>query len=71
MIVKFIGQSDPLALLHGKDYEVLSVECGWYRVIDETNEDYLYPPQAFEVVETEPIPPTVAPEPIPADAFDG
>lgn len=23
----------------------------WYRIIDESGEDYLYPPQLFEVVE--------------------
>ena len=24
---------------------------GWYRIVDESGEDYLYPPQLFEVVE--------------------
>lgn len=58
MKVKFIGESDPLALLHGKEYEVLAVEKGWYRIIDETGSEdgeeypgYLYPPEAFELTE--------------------
>lgn len=51
MKVKFIGESDPLALLKNKVYEVISTEKGWYRIIDETEEDYLYPPDVFEIVE--------------------
>ena len=51
MIVKYIGRSDPLTLLNGKEYEVLSVEREWYRIVDEMEEDYLYPPQWFEIVE--------------------
>ena len=51
MKVKFLGESDPLALLNNKVYNVLSVEKGWYRIIDETGEDYLYPPEAFTIVE--------------------
>lgn len=51
MKVKFIGEDDPLALLNNKIYNVISVEKGWYRIVDETEEDYLYPPEAFEIVE--------------------
>ncbi len=51
MKVKFIGKSDPFRLLNGKVYNVLSVEKEWYRIIDETEDDYLYPPDAFEIVE--------------------
>ncbi len=58
MKVRYIGESDPIALLNGKVYDVLSVEQGWYRIVDEEGEDdeqelqgYLYPPQAFEIVE--------------------
>ena len=57
MKVRFIGNSDPLAVLNGKVYNVESIECGWYRIIDETNEDYLYPARAFEIVESDPVPP--------------
>ena len=51
MKVKFIGKNDPLGLLNGKEYDVLSIEKGWYRIVDETEEDYLFPPELFEVVE--------------------
>lgn len=50
---KYIGESAPFELLNGKVYEVLEVdeEEGWYRVVDETGEDYLFTPDSFEVVE--------------------
>ena len=51
MKVKFLGESDPLALLNSKIYEVLSIEKEWYRIVDETEEDYLYPPDVFEIIE--------------------
>lgn len=47
MRVLYIGSPDNLSLLNDKVYEVLSVENGWYRVIDETGEDYLYPSELF------------------------
>jgi len=36
---------------YGKIYEVISIEKEWYRIIDSSDEDYLYPPELFEVVE--------------------
>ena len=48
--VKYNGESDPLALLNGKIYDVISIENTWYRIVDETGEDYLYPPEAFEIM---------------------
>lgn len=51
MRVRYLGKSDPLMLLNGKVYDVISVEGDWYRIVDETGEDYLYPPQVFEIVE--------------------
>lgn len=51
MKVKYIGESDPLMLINGKVYNVISIEKEWYRIIDETDEDYLYPPNAFEIIE--------------------
>lgn len=36
----------------GKAYKVLSIERrGWYRIVDESGEDYVYPPEMFEIVE--------------------
>ena len=51
MKVKYIGETDPLALINGKIYEVLKVEKGDYRIIDETDEDYIYPSELFELIE--------------------
>lgn len=49
--VRWLGKRDFLVLTHGKIYTVLSVEKGWYRVVDDSNDDYLYPPEMFEIVE--------------------
>lgn len=51
MKVKYTGETEFLMLTHGKIYEVLSIEKDWYRVIDDTGEDYLYPPEDFEIIE--------------------
>ncbi|MGI6171529.1 MAG: hypothetical protein ACOYIC_07390 [Butyricicoccus sp.] len=53
MKVKYIGAvSDPLELICGRVYECLGREKDRYRVIDETGEDYLYPVEEFEEIET-------------------
>lgn len=51
MKVRWRGQTEWLMLTHGECYTVLSVEKEWYRVIDGSGEDYLYPPEAFDIVE--------------------
>jgi len=53
MKVRFIGEDDPLELLNGKEYDVIEVdeESGWYRIVDETGDDYLFDPEDFEIVE--------------------
>ncbi len=51
MKVKYIGKSSPLGLLNGKIYDVISIEKDWYRIVDESEEDYLFPPELFEVVD--------------------
>lgn len=56
MKLKYIGsKSDPMELINGKVYKCLGVENGWYRVVDESGEDYLYPPEEFEVIEKEQV----------------
>ena len=50
--VRYLGESDPLYLLNGKIYEVIEEdEEGYYRIIDETGDDYSYDTDDFEVVE--------------------
>lgn len=52
MKVRFIGESDPLYFINGKEYEVLGEEDGFYRIVDETGEDYLYTlNDDFEIVD--------------------
>jgi hypothetical protein len=50
MKVKYKGKTD-VSLTNEKIYEVLSVEEGWFRIVDDTDDDYLYSPDEFEVIE--------------------
>lgn len=50
MKVKYIGKVDTLALEKNKIYDVLSIEKGWYRIMTELDEDYLFPSEQFEIV---------------------
>ena len=49
MMVRYIGQRDTIALDRSKIYAVLSIEKGWYRIMTELDEDYLFPPDVFEI----------------------
>ena len=49
MIVKYIGP-DFVALPHGTVCKVLAIENGWYRVMTELDETYLFPPYVFEIL---------------------
>lgn len=51
MKVKWRGETDFCVLTHNKMYEVISIEKGWYRIIDDLGEDYLYSPDNFEIVD--------------------
>ncbi|MCQ2173304.1 MAG: hypothetical protein MJZ17_11260 [Bacteroidales bacterium] len=52
MKVKYIGKEYiGTAFEPDKIYDVLSVEKGWYRIMTELDEDYLFPPNLFEIVE--------------------
>lgn len=51
MKVRWKGKTDFLVLTHDKVYTVLAVEKGWYRIVDDSGDDYLYPSDQFEVVE--------------------
>lgn len=43
-----------ISLTSGKIYEVIGIEYGSYRIIDDTEEDYLFFPDIFDVVEGSP-----------------
>lgn len=48
---------------NGKIYDVISIEAGgWYRLMGDYDQDYLYPPEAFEIVEALPEPPILTEE---------
>jgi hypothetical protein len=38
-----------VSLIKGNVYDVLSIEHGWHRIVDETGEDYLFSPDDFEI----------------------
>ena len=50
MKIKYIGKSN-VSLTKGKIYEVMSIEEGCYRIVDDTGDDYLFLPDDFEVIE--------------------
>lgn len=51
MKVIYVGPTEPNTLDYGGVYEVLSEEDGWYRIIDKSGEDYLYPKDEFKILE--------------------
>jgi hypothetical protein len=42
------NEGNEISLTVGKVYSVISVEIGWYRIKDDTEEDYLFPPELFK-----------------------
>lgn len=50
---KKMGSLSTVHLLKNKLYTVMEIspKMKWYRIVDESGEDYLYPPELFEVVE--------------------
>lgn len=50
MKIKYLRETEPFMLTEDKVYDVIAIEKGWYRIIDDTGDDYLYPPQLFEVI---------------------
>lgn len=50
--VKYVGDDNPLALRHGKIYDARMLKKGWFGIVDETNEEYAYPPNLFEPVDS-------------------
>ena len=51
MKVKYKGETSFLIATKEKIDDVLSVEKGWYRIVDDSGADYLYPPEMFDIVE--------------------
>ncbi len=53
MKAKFLGDFKTIALKKNKIYDVISVEKGWLRILTELDEDYLFPPEEFEIIRNE------------------
>ncbi len=51
MKVKYIGDYYKVVLHKGGVYEVLSIENGWYELIDDMNDSGFFPPGIFEIIE--------------------
>ena len=49
--VKYVGEDDPLSLRKDKVYVARILKKGWLGIVDETNEEYAYPPELFEIIE--------------------
>lgn len=48
--VKYVGEDDPVSLRTGKQYVARVLKKGWYGIVDESGEEYAYPPEVFEVI---------------------
>jgi len=51
MKVNWNGKTELLVLSAQKEYEVISLGKGWYRIVHDSGEDYLYPPEMFDIVD--------------------
>ena len=49
MKVRYKNESD-ISLTKGKIYDVIGIENGMYRIVDDTDEDYLFYPEEFELL---------------------
>lgn len=49
--VKYIGSYYQVSLIPDNIYTVLAVENKWYKIQDETGEEYFFPPEQFEIIE--------------------
>lgn len=50
MKVKYIGDYYKIRLHKGTVYDVISIEHGWYKILDELGEEGFYPPDEFEKI---------------------
>lgn len=50
MRVRYIGEDWGISLTKNKIYECLGFEHDFIRIVDDTDEDYLYDPEMFEIL---------------------
>lgn len=68
MKARFVRRENGIVVERGNEVEIISTECGWYRIIDDMGEECLLPPSMFEITQAEPIPPETQPLGISTDA---
>ena len=44
-----------LSFRTGKEYDARALKLGWFGIVDETHEEYAYPPGLFEIIQDEGI----------------
>lgn len=49
--VVYVGEDNPLSLRNGKTYEARVLKKGWYGIVDESGEEYAFPPDLFTLKE--------------------
>ena len=54
MKVKYIGKTN-VSLTNNKVQEVQAIESGMYRIVDDTDDDYLFESSKFEIVEEQKV----------------
>lgn len=67
MRVQFVARENGKVVERGNVVEVMSTECGWYRIADGMGDGMLVPPSAVEVVDPLPEPPETKPLNIKSD----
>ena len=50
MKVKYLGYGQSEFEI-GRIYDVLTIEDGWYRIMNENHDEELFPPKAFEIID--------------------
>ena len=50
MKVRYIGRSNEFYCINGRIYDMVGESNGYWRIVDESGEDYLYDPKVFEIV---------------------
>lgn len=51
MKLRYLGPTDEIALVNGKEYIAVGENSQMYLVVDETGGEYLYPKELFAIVE--------------------
>lgn len=59
MKIQFVHRENGEVVERGNVLDVLAIDGGWYRIVDDMGDECLLPPSMFEVVEQFPEAPIV------------